>query len=148
MKIADALLGVNKLFLDTAPVIYYVEQHPNYVSVVAEIFDRIDRGDVRAVLSPVTLAECLVVPYRSGSVLLQQEFLDVLAHGDNTDLVLIDHAIGRDAAELRARYNLGLLDALQVACALNTGCEALLTNDTRLRRVIELRIVVVEDLEV
>ena len=147
MRIDDALRGVSKLFLDTAPVIYYVEQHPKYVAVVNEIFERVDRGDVRAALSPVTLAECLVVPYRTGLVPLQQGFLDIATNGVNTEMLLIDYNIGREATELRARYNLGLLDALQVASALDAGCEALLTNDTGLNRVVELRVIVVEALE-
>ena len=40
MKIADALLGVTGLFLDTAPVIYYVEKNPVYTATVVPIFER------------------------------------------------------------------------------------------------------------
>lgn len=46
------------------------------------------------------------------------------------------------AAQLRARYNLTLTDALQVAVALETGCDALLTNDLTLKKVSELGIIV------
>jgi len=42
MKTAEALHQVKRLFLDTAPVIYYVEKNPRYLAVVAPIFDRID----------------------------------------------------------------------------------------------------------
>ena len=37
-------------------------------------------------------------------------------------------------------------DALQIACALETDCQALLTNDDRLRRVKEMRVVVLDAL--
>lgn len=50
------------------------------------------------------------------------------------------------AAELRARYMLRTPDAIQVAASLHAGCEAFLTNDADLRRVTELRIVLVSDL--
>jgi predicted nucleic acid-binding protein len=50
------------------------------------------------------------------------------------------------AAELRARYRLKLADALQLALALQAGCEAFLTNDLALRRVAELRVLVLDDL--
>ncbi len=145
MRIDDALLGVSKIFLDTAPVIYYVEQHPKYFAVINEIFDHIDKGTLRAILSPVTLAECLVVPFRTGNTSLQQDFVDLATRGTNTDIISIDHATGKYAAELRAHYNLGLLDALQIAMSLTSGCDALLTNDRALRSVTEVRIVVVED---
>jgi predicted nucleic acid-binding protein len=52
------------------------------------------------------------------------------------------------AAELRAHYRLRLADALQVALALHAGCEAFLTNDLALRRVSELRILELDELEI
>jgi predicted nucleic acid-binding protein len=147
MKIGDALKNVTQLFLDTAPVIYYVEQNPHYVSSTQPIFERIDNGSLIAVVSPVTLAECLVVPFRTGSVKLQQDFMDLLLRGQNTVFASIDGVCAERAAEMRARYNLTLLDALQVATAVSAGCEALLTNDGTLRRVTEVRILVLDELE-
>ena len=32
------------MFLDTAPVIYFVEANPNYLQVVESIFDKIENG--------------------------------------------------------------------------------------------------------
>ncbi|WP_339381369.1 PIN domain-containing protein [Brasilonema sp. UFV-L1] len=61
--------------------------------------------------------------------------------------VEINAAIAREAARIRVRYNLQLADALQVAAALTAGCEAFLTNDDALKRVTELRILVVGELE-
>jgi predicted nucleic acid-binding protein len=42
---------------------------------------------------------------------------------------------------------LRLPDALQIAVALEAGCEAFLTNDLTLKRVVELRVLVLDDLE-
>jgi predicted nucleic acid-binding protein len=50
-------------------------------------------------------------------------------------------------AELRARDQLRTPDALQVASALGAGCEAFLTNDLALRRVTELHVLVLGELE-
>ena len=98
-----------------------------------------------AVTSPVTLAECLVVPYRLGAATLQQDFLDLIVYGNNTVFVSIDREIGRRAAELRAGYNITLPDALQIAGALVAGCQAFLTNDATLKRVTETNIIVMDD---
>jgi predicted nucleic acid-binding protein len=38
-------------------------------------------------------------------------------------------------------------DALHVACAIDTGCDAFLTNDTGIKRVSEIRILILDDLE-
>ncbi len=147
MKTAEALHQVKRLFLDTAPVIYYVEKNPRYLAVVAPIFDRIDDGVLTAVTSPITLAECLVMPYRLGLSRLQEHFFELIVHGQNTVFVPLDPECARQAAELRAHYRITLPDALQIATALKAGCEALLSNDSRLQRVTELRVLVVDELE-
>lgn len=42
MKLEDYLIGVKKIFLDTAPVIYYVENHSIYADVVEQVIDRLE----------------------------------------------------------------------------------------------------------
>ncbi len=69
MNIADALAPGSRLFLDSAPVIYYVERHPHYLSLVDVLFDALDDETIEAVTSPVTLAECLILPLRVGNTL-------------------------------------------------------------------------------
>jgi len=144
MRISDALEGISRLFLDTAPVIYFVERNPQFVDFVDPIFERLE-VDITAVASPITLSECLVGPIRLGLVDLEQAFVDVLQQ-DEVIFVEIDAAIGREAARIRVRYNLQLPDALQVAAAKKAGCEAFLTNDQALKRVTELRILLVGEL--
>ncbi len=61
--------------------------------------------------------------------------------------ILIDSTVAERAADLRARYNLRTPDALQTAAALDTGWQAFLTNDTQLKRVIELRVLILDELE-
>lgn len=147
MKVADALNDVARLFLDTAPVIYLVEHNPRYFDVVHSIFERIDDGQLTGVTSPVTLAECLVVPYRIQSPDLRQLYSDQIVHSSNTTFVSIDDAVAQQAADLRANYNLSLADALQVSVALLKGCDALLTNDVAFRRVANLSTILIDDLE-
>jgi predicted nucleic acid-binding protein len=147
VKVEAALQQIGRLSFDTAPVIYYVERHPRYVDVIRAVFDRVRNGLPLAVTSPVTLTECLVAPYRAGRLNLVQDFTDLIVGGRNTLFVPVDAESGRRAAELRARYNLTLPDAVQVAVALTAGCEAMLTNDVDLRRVRELRVILVDELE-
>lgn len=147
MKVAEALHGIARLFLDTAPIIYYVERNPTYGPLTDAIFDRIDEGRLQAVTSPITLAECLVMPFRLGQVKAQQDFLDLIVWGVGVTFVPSDSAIARKAAEVRVRYNLTLADAFQVATALVAGCDAFLTNDATLKRVEELRMLVLVELE-
>jgi len=148
VTIEESLQGVTRLFLDTAPVIYFVERNLQYLATVREVFNRIRDGLLIAVTSPVTLAECLIYPYRLGQTQLEQDFIDTLVNGNNTLFVPIaDPIIAIQAAQIRARYNLQLPDAFQIAVALAAGCEALLTNDASFRRVTELRVLVLDDFD-
>lgn len=146
MKIGPALATVTRLFLDTAPVIYHVEGVATYQPLTKLVFQHIQRGMLTAVTSSVTLAECLVHPYRHNDLALAQRFRDVIAGDVNTRYVGVD-AVAEQAAELRARYNLTLTDAFQVAAAQATGCDALLTNDGALKRVSGLAVLVLDELE-
>jgi predicted nucleic acid-binding protein len=146
MRLEEGLAGLSRLFLDTAPVIYFVERHPQFSAIVDPIFTRLDQ-DIMAVVSPITLAECLVMPRRSGLTDLETLFLEILDQ-DTVLFVNLDRQIAKEAARLRADYNLQLADAFQVAAALDSKCEAMLTNDLQLKRVKELRVLVVGELEV
>jgi len=148
MNIPKYLSGVRCLFLDTAPVIYYVEAHPLYLPKVEKIFELIDTGLLTAVTSPITLSECLILPYRLESEELEQKFSALIINSSNTIFMPIDDGIAKQAAKLRARYNLSLADALQVAVALAAGCDAFLTNDIALKRVQELKILVIDEIPV
>ncbi len=64
MKLGKQLEKIGVVFLDTAPVIYFVEQNPEFASKVKDVFERLDEGKLTAVVSPITLAECLVLPYK------------------------------------------------------------------------------------
>ncbi|KOR36611.1 twitching motility protein PilT [Planktothricoides sp. SR001] len=147
MRISDALAGVTRIYLDTAPVIYLVERHAQFFDRVRGVFRQVDRGQLTVVASPITLAECLVGAYKTQQTQAAIDFMDCLTQ-ESTDFVEISAETGDRAAQLRVKYNLALIDALQIATALVAGCEAFLTNDVQLSRVTELKIILVSELEV
>jgi hypothetical protein len=57
MKIEQEIQGVKRLFLDTAPVIYYFEQHQKFFPLVQPIFQKLIDCEIQAVSSPITLTE-------------------------------------------------------------------------------------------
>ncbi len=60
MKLSVRLRNVQRIFLDTRPIIYFVEKNPIYLAKVQPVFTRIDSSMLTAVTSPITLSECLV----------------------------------------------------------------------------------------
>ena len=146
MNLEDRLRGVKRLFLDTAPLIYYVEENRRYLALVDVIFDRIFEEQLIGITSPISLAECLARPYRLGQTQLQQDYFNLIT-ATNLVFTLIDQNMARQAAEFRSRYNLELPDAFQIAVALSTNCQAFLTNDAKLRRITELQVLVLDDFD-
>jgi len=146
--ITEAIAGAKRIFLDTAIIIYYIEQHPTYAPLLKPLFEPIDGIEVDFVLSPITLAEALVAPIRLNNRDAYQQLVDFILNAPRTDFILIGSEAAKLAAEFRARYNLVLTDALQIAVAVTAGCDTFLTNDKRLKRVSELSVLVLDDLRV
>ena len=147
IKIMDALQGVSRLGFDTAPLIYFVEQHPTYLPVVKQVFQRVDNGNIAGFTGMIGLAEVLVLPKKMTNIVLETAYRTVLFNSRNFSVVTIDAGVADRAADLRSRYKMKLPDALQVAAALETSCDAFLTNDIGLRSVTDLRVLILEDLE-
>lgn len=139
--------GMLRVFLDSAPIIYFVESPPTYSALVDPLFAQIDDGLLQGVTSPVALAECLVIPIRAGRPDVQRDFMELIAYGTGIHFVTTNAAIAQQAAWFRAVYNLSLTDALQVATAVEAGCDTFLTNDRGLQRVQELRVMVLSQME-
>lgn len=146
-KLDQAMAGVTRLGFDTSPVIYFIEATARYDALVTEIFQRVSNGIPEGITSVITLTEVLIHPLRRGDAALQRQYGDLLINAANFQALPIDIKTATSAAHLRARYNLRTPDALQVATALAADCDAFLTNDSALQRVSELRVLVLDQLE-
>jgi predicted nucleic acid-binding protein len=147
MNLTEQIEKVRQVFLDTAPVIYFIEKNPDFASKVQGIFERLDDGKLMAVVSPITLAECLVLPYKQKSPDVAQIFTDLLVNSKSVLFYPVDEVTADKAADLRARYNLTLTDAFQFAVAIQSDCDAFLTNDIDLKRVTEIPIIILSEAE-
>ena len=147
MKLSTQIGKTKRLFLDTAPVIYYIEGDSHYLAHVDVVFNALDNLALSAVTSPITLAECLILPLRNADEHVRKAFLELILNSQNIHFHPSDETIALKAAELRANYNLTLTDAFQVATAIIAECDAFLTNDAALKRVKEIHIFVLDDFE-
>lgn len=132
--------------LDTAPVIYLIEQAPRYLALVERLFyDRLDAGLNPAVTSVVTLSEILVKPLQPGHDQDVVRYSERLCQNASLEIVDITRAIAMRAAALRATHRIRLPDAFQIATALERGASHFLTNDAGLKRVGAISVLVLED---
>jgi predicted nucleic acid-binding protein len=132
--------------LDTAPLIYFLEEHPTYLPLVAPFFEKLDAGEIQVVTSVITLTEVLVKSLRSGETDLAQEYKDIFLNVEGLTTVAVSFAIAEQAAQLRSKYSLRTPDAIQMATALQCGATALLTNDVRLPSLPNLQLLVLDEI--
>ena len=147
MMLPDVLRGIRLLAIDSAPLIYLVEKHPNYLNRMTFILGYVTNGPISAVGSTMILTEVLAQPLRMGRTDLVKDYEDIIQNSVGFTLIPIDEQIAHRAAVLRAKYGLKTPDALHVATALETHCDAFLTNDMGLKRVSEIKVLVLDELE-
>lgn len=122
--------------LDTAPLIYFIEENQTYLETVRPFFEAMDWGEFSVVTSIITLLEVLVHPFRDGDTALAQQYRDILLSQD----------VAEEAARLRATHNIRTPDAIQMATAIHAGASFFLTNDDRLPALPELTVLVLDEL--
>lgn len=142
----DSLRG-SVVGLDTMPLIYYIEEHPNYITAVDPFFDAIKRGEFTIVTSIVTLLEVLVHPIRNENPELAQKYRDILFDTESLSINLLSRQIAEEAAQLRAFHNLRTPDAIQMATAIDGKASFFLTNDTHLPSLPNLKTLILDDLK-
>ena len=138
-------IGVGPVGLDTAILIYLIEEHERYLPAVEPVFAAIDAGELEAVTSGLTLLEVLVVPYRAGNVRLAERYEDLLTRSRGMRMLDIDRDVLRAAAQLRAVTGIKTPDSIQLAAALVADCPVFLTNDRALPEIPGLRVLQLSD---
>lgn len=112
--------------VDTAPLIYLLEDHPRFLPLFLGLFEADAAGDLRIAISTIALAEVLTGPLRHGHDALAQRYERALAR---YTVAPVSSGIAALAARMRARYGLKLPDAIQLATALELDAAALVTHD-------------------
>lgn len=134
-----------KIFLDTTPIIYFLDADINYAEKVERIFERLIENKSSMVTSTVTCTEYLTYPYRTGNTEKINVFFEFLTDC-NVQIQPIDINIAKKAAQIRARYkDFKTMDCLQLATACLQQCDLFLTNDKQLRQFDEVKCMVVDD---
>ncbi len=146
MSLDESLGGVGSLFVDTAPVIYYIEGHPAYGPITRTIFEHFVNNGIRPYSSVLMLTEVLVKPVQMNDVALVRLFSNFIRSHYNFRLIDINPDIAETAGYLRGNHQfLKTIDALQIASAIHVKAEVFVTNDERLRKIAGLKILVLKD---
>ena len=125
------------LLIDSAPIIYVLEDHPELAAVFRPVFAAHDDGLLRLAVTTVTLAEVLTGPLSARDEVLAERYRATLKSWFVVDL---DAEIAETAARLRAACKLKLADAVQAASALAVGADAVVTHDRDFSALHDLRV--------
>ncbi|CAN5397487.1 PIN domain-containing protein [soil metagenome] len=123
---------MNKIYLDTCIIIYFIEKHPAYAVKIELLLKNLKATDSLC-LSPLTRMECLVMPLRTNDSALRSLYESFF---NSQKMLEMPIEVFDNAARLRADFgNLKTPDALHLATALHHNCDEFWTNDNRLNSV-------------
>jgi predicted nucleic acid-binding protein len=146
MTLTSSLAQYRNVFIDTSPIIYFLEAHPLFGPPAKEIFTALQNGTFVASTSVLTLTEVLVKPVERGDLNLARTFSRFLRTGVNFSLIEITEQIAEEAGYLCGSYPfLKTVDSLQIVAATDAGADVFLTNDKKLRQISEIPVLVLAD---
>ena len=98
MKIGEALGGIDSIYIDTAPIVYFAEQVAPFAERVYAIFSRIVEGEIAGVTSTITLTEVLTKPLRDKDTEVEAAYRNMLVNDGGYVRVPVTDAVAERAA--------------------------------------------------
>ena len=120
------------VLVDSAPIIYVLDQDPKFASKFRPLFERQGAGEIQFAVTTVAIAEVLTGPLRAGEEAIARRYLAVM---ESWQVVDFTADIAESAARFRAALGLRTPDAIQVASAMAIGADALVTHDRDFSKV-------------
>lgn len=131
-------LEQGNVYLDVNVFIYLLEGYAEFTSVLSQLIDHIDSGNLQAFTSELSLAEALVKPISNKNLPLQNLYESTIQTTSNLCVCSVDREILIQAAKLRAKSltmgsSVRLPDAIHLATAEAYQCNYFITNDAALK---------------
>ena len=142
------MTGINKVFIDTAPIIYFLENHSTYGNKMLGILNNCLDNNIMIIISVLGCGEYLTLPYKNNNKAKIDNFkhfiddLNIQVFDINIDIMEI-------AAKIRAKYNnIKMPDAIQLATAIYSKCDIFLHNDMQIQQVDEIKTVLIDNWDI
>lgn len=141
-------LGEHKrIAIDSAPLIYFLQNDPDRGPRVRELLDLAASDRVELFTSTVNEAEVLVAPLRSGDRHALAAAREIFASPRILTVVAVTREIALAAATTRARLGLGMPDAILVGTARASECSLVVSNDSDFRKLDDIGYMHLDDLK-
>ena len=133
-----------KIFIDTAPLIYLIEGEDNFATSVEKQLRQWITAEENLSTSTLSLLKLLVVPIKQENKHLVQKYRALLQDILSEPLIPLSEAISEMAAQLRGATGFKTPDSIQLATALYSGADIFYTNDKRLSKFSDIKILTIE----
>ena len=134
------------VFLDTAPLIYFIEENERYLKALTDFFDDVTTGNVMLITSMMTYIEVLTLPEKRGQSKLAGRYREFLTNSEQISIHPLTVPVADAAIRFRAHDGLRTPDAIQLATAQVCGVDFVLTNDRAWQKIRIPRVVLIDDL--
>ena len=134
----------SKVYVDTAVLIYTMEENTDYFDLLKPLWIKFQAQEIEVISSELILMEVLVLPLRNNDESLISDYEQLLLNSA-MQLIPVEQAILRQAANLRATNRLKTPDAIHAATAMAVNCDLFLTNDNGFRNLAELPVVILTE---
>lgn len=131
--------------LDTNVFIYFFENDAEYGKRAKLIFDKLTENQLKAITNITSLAEILASPKLDDEAVKETRrlFLSV----PNLEIYQVDENIAIESAKIKRQYGFRLLDTIQLATAKLAKAKIFITNDEKLKRFKELKVIMLSELK-
>ncbi|TYQ15369.1 UNVERIFIED_CONTAM: putative nucleic acid-binding protein [Acetivibrio alkalicellulosi] len=136
----------SKVFIDTAPIIYFIEEHPLFSSFPTTLFEKMENDKIEVVTSTLTLTEVLTMPYKLERTDIAEIYKDFFFNSKGFTIWDLTADISEIAAKIRAEFGFKTPDAIQLATFQYLNCDFFVTNDIQLKRYNKNAVIVLSDL--
>jgi len=130
------------VYIDTAPIIYSIECHPKYMTVLQSLWTKVNANEISLFSSELLWLEISVKPLKANNQPIIDIYTELLTN--SIQLISIYQSILKSAAQLRSTTKLKTPDAIHAATAISYGCNIFLTNDRGFQNTPRLPVVVLD----
>ncbi|MBI4235140.1 PIN domain-containing protein [Candidatus Peregrinibacteria bacterium] len=131
--------------LDTVIFIYLLEGENRYSEFLKKLFSFLELNNKKISFSALLLVELLVRPYQNNDLDIAKEWMSYFKMTPNIEIIDLTPTIAVDAAFLRAKYNIKTPDSIHLATAMQKSEAVLLTNDSALKKIEEVKVLCLKD---
>ncbi len=137
------LNNYKRIAVDTNIFVYHLTSRSPLHLKAVKLFETVVKEKINLITSNITIIEILSYDAPEDQIkLLEKEFFQI----PNVKIMEVNNDIAIEAARLRRSNNLSLPDAIQLATALYAKTKVFITNDERLKKFKEIKVILLKEL--